>query len=196
MITFESLTPMLLEEGLLDLSAPGWLYETKFDGYRLLVEIDGQVRLRTRHGIDATKWFPEIVAGLSWLRGKHYILDGEVCVLDAEGKGDFGRLQGRAEQRRLDAGADPVVYCAFDLLVDRNVDITRQTLVKRKTALAALLRKSHSSVLYVGHRTPAQVRRGFDNAITSLKLEGLVAKRKASIYQQGIRSSDWIKMGC
>ncbi|WP_395348809.1 hypothetical protein [Variovorax sp. UC122_21] len=195
MITFDSLTPMLLAEQPFDLSVPGWWYETRFDGYRLLVEIDGQVRLRTRHGIDATKWFPEIVAGLGGLRGRHYILDGEVCVLDAQGNSDFGRLQGRAEQRRLYAGADPVVFCAFDLLVDRNVDITEQPLAKRKAALAALLRKSPSSVLYVGHRTPAQVKRGFEKAVHPLKLESLVAKRKASPYQQGVRSSDWVKIG-
>ncbi|QRF62669.1 hypothetical protein [Variovorax paradoxus] len=194
MITFDSLTPMLLAQRPSDLSVPGWLYEIKFDGYRLLVEIDGQVRLRTRHGIDATKWFPEILASLGMLRGRHYILDGEVYVLDARGNSDFGRLQGRAEQRRLYAGADPVVFCAVDLLVDRNVDITEQPLAKRKAALAALLRKSPSSVLYVGHRTPSQVKRGLEKALRSLQLENLVAKRKASPYQQGFRSLDWVKM--
>ncbi|WP_395345240.1 hypothetical protein [Variovorax sp. UC122_21] len=89
-------------------------------------------------------------------------------MLDARGNSDFGRLQGRAEQRRLYAGADPVVFCAFDLLVDRNVDITEQPLAKRKAALAALLRKSPSSVLYVGHRTPSQVKRGLEKALRPL----------------------------
>src|SRR4051812_8421504 len=76
--------PMLLSEDKRhQLGAAGWIYEIKWDGYRLVAGIhDGKVQLATRGGADATKWFPEIVAGLANIPGGPHILDGEVCVLD------------------------------------------------------------------------------------------------------------------
>ena len=93
------------------------MYELKFDGYRVVGGVNaGQVQLATRNGADATKWFPEVAAGLGTLAGGPHILDGEVCVLDELGRSDCNRLQDRARRRRGYAGADPVVFCAFDLL--------------------------------------------------------------------------------
>src|SRR5206468_4165057 len=76
--------PMLLHEGRRTppFSERGWLYELKFDGYRLVAGVhDGSVVLNTRNGANATSWFPEIVEGLRGLSGGPHVIDGEVCVL-------------------------------------------------------------------------------------------------------------------
>lgn len=194
MVSFATLSPMLLDERPMDWAASGWLYEIKFDGYRLMAEVDGEVRLRTRNGADATKWFPEVVQSLAKLKGGRYVFDGEVCVLDEQGRSDFDRLQDRAKRRRDYPGADQVVYCIFDLLANRGVDITGQPLIQRKAALAKVLKRPLPSILYVGDFTPAQAEAVFSGAVIPLKLEGLVAKRALSTYQPGVRSSDWVKV--
>lgn len=185
--------PMLLDERPIDFDEPGWLYEIKFDGYRLAAEFDGTVKLRTRNGSDATRWFPEIVSSLKQVKGGQCIVDGEVCVLDELGRSNFDKLHDRARRRRWYEGASPVVYCVFDLLVSRGVDITQQPLVQRKSALAKLFKPSRPGILVVRHFED-QPLRIFDEAVIPLELEGLVAKRAASVYQPGVRSSDWVKV--
>lgn len=91
--------PRLLVErrGLRPFNQPGWIYETKYDGYRLLASVyAGDVRLGTKAGVDASAWFPEVVRGLATLPGGPHILDGEVCVLDELGRADYDRLKARA----------------------------------------------------------------------------------------------------
>lgn len=173
---------------------PGWIYEIKFDGYRIVAGIDkGIVQLTTRNGANATKWFPEICAGLATLRGGPHVLDGEACVLDDLGRSDFNRLQDRARRRRWYEGADPVVFCAFDLIMRGGRSLRREPVESRKAQLAELLTPAPSSVLYVGHFDADQGRQLFEHAKT-LKLEGLVAKRLGSPYRPGERSADWQKV--
>ncbi|WGT65016.1 RNA ligase family protein [Variovorax paradoxus] len=193
MLSLDDYPPMLLDERPLDLDQPGWIYELKMDGYRLVAEFDGAVHLRTRNGTDATKWFPEVAQSLALVKAGECIVDGEVCVLDELGRSDFNQLQDRARRRRRYPGCPDVVYCIFDLLVHRGIDITLQPLLKRKAALAKLLKKPPPSIMYVGHfeNGAAQL---FKEAVIPLKLEGLVAKRADSIYQPGVRSSDWVKV--
>ncbi|KWT89375.1 MULTISPECIES: hypothetical protein [unclassified Variovorax] len=194
MVEFATLAPMLLDERLLDLDDPGWIYELKYDGYRMLAEFgNGTCQLKTRKGADATKWFPEICKGLEEVPGGPYIVDGEVCVLDEYGRSDFDALQDRARRRRWYTGARPVAYLIFDLLVDRGADITGRPLIKRKAALDRLLKVPLPNLLEVGY-VEEGARRLFDEAVLPLKLEGLIAKRKTSIYQPGVRSSDWVKV--
>ncbi|QFZ87645.1 hypothetical protein GFK26_18250 [Variovorax paradoxus] len=184
---------MLLDERPVDFDEPGWLYEIKFDGYRVAAEFDGEVRLRTRNGTDCTKWFPEITQALAKVKGGQYIVDGEMCVLDELGRSDFDKLHDRARRRRWYEGASPVVYCVFDLLVYRGVDISQQPLVQRKAALAKLFKPAKPGILVVRHFDD-QPQRIFEEAVIPLKLEGLVAKRAASTYQPGVRSTDWVKV--
>lgn len=184
---------LLSEDKRMPLGKPGWLYEIKFDGYRLVAGVsDGQVELRTRNGADATKWFPEIVTGLKALKGGPHILDGEVCVLDDVGRSDFNRLQDRARRRKWYEGADPVVFCAFDLLAQHGKPLIGLPVEVRKQRLAALLTPAPACVLYVGHFDAAHGQQLYDTA-KQLKLEGLVAKRAGSLYLPGERSADWVK---
>jgi len=186
---------MLLDERRIPpFAEPGWIYEIKFDGYRLLAGVDaGKVQLMTKNGADATKWFPEVVAGLAKLRGGPHVLDGEVCVLDELGRSDFNRLQDRARKRRWYDGADPVVFCAFDLLHRSGRKLLNAPLESRKAQLHELLTPAPPSVLYVGHIDAAQGAELFGHAL-ELKLEGLVAKRLGSTYKPGERSTDWTKV--
>ncbi|RZL88519.1 MAG: hypothetical protein EOP82_22775 [Variovorax sp.] len=186
--------PMLLDERPLDLHEPGWIYEIKYDGYRVIATFGaGSCELRTRKGADATKWFPEVVNSLEEIPGGPYVTDGEVCVLDDVGRSDFDKLQDRARRRRWDVGADPVVYCVFDLLVLEGKDITAVPLLQRKQALADLLDPAPPNVLMVGH-FDSDGHRFFHESVLPLKLEGLVAKWPTSPYSPGVRSSAWVKV--
>jgi bifunctional non-homologous end joining protein LigD len=187
------LQPMLLTERKTPFSDPGWSYELKFDGYRLMVEVDaGAVALKSRGGADATRWFPEVVAGLSALRGGRHVLDGEVCVLDDLGRADFDQLHARAMRRKWFKGAPPVVFCAFDAMVINGRDIMAKPLVARKAALRRLLTPAPAQVLYVAG-IKGEGAALYEQAV-ALRLEGIVAKREGSPYVPGVRSDDWVKI--
>ncbi|MDM0047573.1 RNA ligase family protein [Variovorax sp. J22R115] len=186
--------PMLFIERPLALDAPGWIWEIKLDGWRLTAKFgDGKCQLRTRGGANATRWFPEVSQSLARVQGGPYVTDGEVCVFDERGRSDFDRLQHRGLRRRWVDGGDPVGYAVFDLMVHRGIDVTRRTLMQRKALLAELLDPCPDNVLAIGH-FEEDIPRVFNNAVLSLKLEGLVAKRADSIYVPGTRSADWIKV--
>ncbi|WP_310733649.1 ATP-dependent DNA ligase, partial [Aquincola tertiaricarbonis] len=174
-------------------SDPDWLYEIKYDGYRMLAEWDGgTVRLQSRNGTDATRWFPEVVASLACLRGGRCIVDGEVCVLDDLGRSDFNKLHARAKRRGYRAGDDVTVFCVFDLLVQDGKSMMQLPLVERKKRLAKVLAGEMPCVLPVGHFD--EVGQDLYRQAVQLKLEGIVAKRMASPYVPGARSSDWLKI--
>ena len=192
--TLKAIAPMLLTEVKRPFSGPEWLYEIKFDGYRLLARFgDGQCELRTRNGTDASRWYPEIVTGLSRVTGGPHVTDGEVCVLDDVGRSDFDALHARSLRRRWYEGAPPVAYCAFDLLVHRGRTVMGLPLEERKKRLARLLTPAPPAVLVVGG-FEAIGERFFAEAVLPLALEGMVAKRKGSIYVPGARSLDWVKV--
>jgi bifunctional non-homologous end joining protein LigD len=175
----------------LPFSDPDWLFEIKYDGYRMLAEFgSGTVRLKTRGGTDCTSWFPEIVRALGDYQGGPYITDGEVCVLDELGRSDFNRLQDRA-LRRGSAG-EPVIYCMFDL-VHAGASLTGVPLTLRKALLATLFTPKPTHDLLVVESVPDAGRELFA-AAARLKLEGLVAKQCDSEYLPGQRSSMWRKI--
>jgi len=188
--TLDQLSPMLLVERKAIPREAGWLYEIKFDGYRVLASTGSTARLKSRGGIDATSWFPEVAAAVADMPGGT-ILDGEVCVLDEMGRSDFDRLHARARRKRWYEGADLVVYCVFDVLVDKGKDVRAATLEKRKASLARLLRTHSDRVLHV---TGVDDGRWLYQSAIDLQLEGVVGKRHGSPYQDGVRSSDWIKV--
>lgn len=174
-------------------SDPNWLYEIKYDGYRMLAQFGvGPVYLRTRQGQDCTRWFPEVVGELSKYGGGPYIIDGEVTVLDEEGRSDFDRLQDRARRRKYYEGADPVIYCVFDLLV-AGKSLMDLPLELRKSLLASLFTPAPTHSVLVVEAIP---QRGLDlySLAEKLKLEGLTAKLADSLYLPGVRSDAWRKL--
>lgn len=187
---------MLLSErrGFRPFDQPGWAFEIKYDGYRLVAGADhGKVQLATKSGRDATRWFPELVRALATLPGGPHVLDGEVVVLDHLGRSDFNRLHARAKRRRWVEGCDPVAYCAFDLLARDGRNLIALPLEVRKAQLRELLTPAPPGVLYVDQFATHEASEAFEYA-KRLELEGLVAKRVGSTYQPGVRSDEWLKV--
>jgi bifunctional non-homologous end joining protein LigD len=184
--------PMLASPGGKPFTSPEWLYEIKFDGYRCLARVqDGAVELRTKAGTDCTAWYPELGEALSQVPGGPHVIDAEACVLDHIGRSDFNRLHERAMRRRWYAGSDAVTLCAFDLLFENGRNLMGLPLAQRKARLQRLV-QGLPGVLFVSD-LPAQAEL-FAQAVEPLSLEGIVAKRRASAYSPGLRSSDWIKI--
>lgn len=188
--------PMLASEGLSPLDRPGWWYEVKFDGWRLVAGVvAGKVHIRSRRGADYTSTFPEVVTALAALGDGPHILDGEGVVFDEDtGRSDFDRLQDRALRRRAPRpGDDAVVFMVFDALMINGVAMTDKPFEVRKAALRDLIADNLAAVQYVEHYAAQHGRDLYRQAI-KLKLEGLVAKRAASLYHPGERSADWKKV--
>jgi len=161
---------------------PGWVYEEKYDGDRMLAYKEGaRVRLLSRNGKDRTGRFPEIVAAIGKLRPATLLLDGEVVIFDRQGVSRFQLLQ-------QDKG-EPV-YAVFDCLFVDGKDLRRQALAARRAALERIV--SSKGVLRLSHRLAANGLAAYEIAKRS-GYEGLVAKDLASHYL-GKRSRSWLKV--
>jgi bifunctional non-homologous end joining protein LigD len=177
-------------------SRPGWLWELKYDGFRLLAaREEGSAVLRYRHGMDSTATFPEIARAVQALPYDSFVLDGEVVVLDPSSRPRFGLLQKRALlQRRSDieraAVELPATFFAFDLLAFEGYDLRGLPLSTRKALLAQLLPRA-GPLRFADHVAD----RGKDllAAASELGLEGVVGKKADSPYR-GARSGDWVKV--
>jgi len=165
----------------------GWIFEIKYDGYRALATKEGaRVQLVSRKGL-VFGGLEAVRSAVAALRCKSAVLDGELCALDAEGRPRFHLLQ-----RALGARGSEIVYFVFDVLFLDGVDLRELPLTERKARLAALVRSTDRGVV---RRVAASEREGrsFLEAVRSLGLEGLVAKRAARPYRGG-RSLDWQKV--
>ena len=126
-------------------SREGWIFELKYDGYRLLAERSGrEAYLRSRSGHDLTATFPEIARAVRGLPYEGLLLDGEVVVNDAEGKPSFSRLQRRGRiLNKMDALRSsiesPAIYHAFDVLAIEGYDARGLPLLQRKEILKEVL---------------------------------------------------------
>lgn len=170
---------------------PDWLFEVKWDGFRVEVVVGGEVRLYTRNGHDAAAYFPRLLPEpAAWLRASEAILDGEVVALDPEGRPDFGLLQawitGEPEARSA-----PLVYEVFDLLRLDGRSLLAVPLEDRKRLLRAVI-VDGPRVRYAGHVEAEG--RAFYAAAVERGLEGIVAKRRRSRYEPGRRSGSWLKI--
>ena len=174
----------------------GWVFEIKYDGYRLMIERrDDEVTLRSRRGIDLTALFPEIAKCARRLPYREYTIDSEVVVLDGRGIPSFARLQQRAALRGAPALArasmhDPVTCFAFDLLDACGYDLKNQPLLQRKRLLEQML-PAVGPIRYSAHVEGNGIET-FER-MTGLGLEGIVGKRADSTYRSG-RSDAWRKV--
>ena len=177
-------------------SRPGWVFEIKYDGYRVLGEAGGgTAKLISRNGNDLTRVFPEVSLALGRLPYAAVILDGEVVVNDAAGLPSFQMIQKRGRLHRQGdiaraAVSLPATCYAFDLLAFENYDLRGLPLLERKALLREVLPRT-GPVRYSDHiaeRGEAMFRH-----VAGLGLEGVVAKRADSIYVGG-RSRSWLKV--
>ncbi|MBA2637741.1 MAG: DNA ligase D [Solirubrobacterales bacterium] len=193
----DRLEPMLARPGPMPDDEAAWAFEVKWDGVRAVCfSTPGALRLSSRGRNDITRSYPELRALNRALSSHRAILDGEIVAFDADGRPDFGRLQGRmhvasetAARRR--AQDTPVVFVLFDLLWLDGHPLVGLPYEKRRERLVAL-------GLHGPHwQTPEHVvGRGADLlALTGERgLEGVVAKRLDSRYEPGRRSACWVKI--
>ena len=167
---------------------PDWIFETKLDGYRAIAVIDpaGKARIWSRNHLALEPKFPMVLKAVDKLKLRSTILDGEIVALDSEGIPRFQLLQ--QWQKRPTA---PVVYCLFDLLWSEGRDITGKTVVQRRERLQQIITAQDGIQVggYVENHGKALLQLANDRG-----LEGIIAKRKASRYQAGRRSPDWLKI--
>ncbi|MCY4011579.1 MAG: DNA ligase D [Gammaproteobacteria bacterium] len=174
----------------------GWVYEIKYDGYRLMIERDGdRVTLHSRTGIDLTTRFPEIAKSAAKLPYTEFTIDSEVVVHDDRGVPSFSRLQQRAAVRgelatRTASMHDPVTCYAFDLLHACGYDLKALPLTERKALLREML-PAAGPIRYSEHIDGNGIETF--HAMRRLGLEGVVGKRADSAYVSG-RSESWRKV--
>jgi bifunctional non-homologous end joining protein LigD len=193
------LRPMLATPG--ELPAPSedgrWAYEMKWDGVRAIGYVqDGTTRLMSRNDLDVTVSYPDVLDAPDPVRQRWLALDGELVAPDELGRPSFGRLQermhirDRAAVRRL-AGRVPVFYYVFDLLRLDNRPLLQLPYTERRALLEELDLDATRWRIPPSFPGPAA---DIMAASAQHGLEGIVAKRRASTYRTGQRSSDWRKV--
>jgi len=166
---------------------PGWVYEEKVDGWRVLAYKDAAgVRLMSRNGRDLTRRFAELAAAVAGLEPPTLILDGEIAVFDRQLLSRFEWLRGRPK----DESATPPTLIVFDCLYVRGRDLRDRPLRLRRQVLEELI-EGRTVVL------PAR-RLGADGLAAWAQVlergyEGFVGKDEASPYREG-RTLSWLKV--
>jgi len=179
--------PMLLRRTESLPSGPQWLYELKLDGYRAIAfKRNREVRLRSRNDHDFNARYPAVVEALKTLP-EDTVVDGEIVAFDQDGRPSFNALQ------NYGSSAAPVVYYVFDVMMLAGEDVRREPLDRRR----ALLEKKILPKLPEPVRYSAPFDAELPVLIESVKahgFEGLVAKRRSSVYEPGLRTGAWMKM--
>ncbi len=163
----------------------GWLFEPKWDGYRVLGYVrGGEVTLRSRRGNDLTERFAAVAKELpKALRTPDAVVDGEVCALDEQGRPSFSAMQ-------QGKPGTPLVYEIFDVLEIDGEPVLGLSLTQRRERLEQLVIPSKA----------VQVSGAFEDGEALLEaaheqgLEGVMAKTAKSRYQEGRRGRDWLKV--
>ena len=197
LFTEKHIEPMLIAENVPPFEDPEWLYELKWDGERCIAYLDPSegTELRNKRQVRMLPKVPEL-AEIHLQAKKRCILDGELLCL-VGGKPSFETIQRRSLMSNrykieLEAQRFPATYVAFDCLYYDGEDLTMQPLTERKNILEKAVTESErlavSRVFDAG-----QVLALFQLA-KEQRLEGIVAKRKDSLYFQGTRTRTWLKM--
>jgi DNA ligase D-like protein (predicted ligase) len=164
-----------------------WLYELKLDGYRAVAfKKSGDVHLRSRNDKDFALRYPAVVKALARLPD-NTVIDGEVVAFDGAGRPSFNALQ------NFGSSASAIVYYVFDVMVLAGKDVMKHNLEERRQLLEhKLLPKLVEPVRYAAPfdaTLPVLI-----ESVKSHGLEGLVSKRRDSVYEPGLRSGAWMKM--
>lgn len=163
-----------------------WIFETKYDGYRALVQIEaGKAKLVSRNGLSFDKKYPKLVAVFDGIRND-LIVDGEIVVEDEKGKSRFQWLQHFGEEPK-----GKMRFYAFDILYFNGFDLRGLGLMQRKKILRAVL--SETDAVKISGFVEKNGVEAFEKA-RKAGGEGIIAKKKASRYTESKRSKDWLKI--
>jgi len=163
----------------------GWVFEDKYDGFRMVAEIRrGKVTLYSRNGKIISRSYIEVAAALESVRGDAAI-DGELVALGRDGVSHFQLLQNALRHEAK------LRYCAFDLMFADGEDLRALPLLDRKERLKAILPR-HRLIAFSRHRKG--IGKKFFAEAERKGLEGIMAKRADSAYASGIRTPDWLKI--
>jgi bifunctional non-homologous end joining protein LigD len=161
-----------------------WIFETKWDGFRLIAEKRAQaITLWSRNGIDVTARYAVLLPALQKIEGS-CVIDGELCALDAHGRSRFQLLQNALNKEAT------LLYVVFDLLFRNGKDLRKEPLIERKQILKTLLPRNpllrySEHVATFGTRQFAKAQRTHE--------EGVIGKRAAGLYYSGKRTREWVK---
>jgi bifunctional non-homologous end joining protein LigD len=185
--------PMMAQSREKPFDDPNWIFEVKWDGIRALAYIGDSINLKTRNNKELINKFPELKE-LSELTN-NVALDGEIIVMKS-GTVDFKAVIQRNQVTTIKdieflRAKNPATYILFDILEQNDSTLIDLPLIERKE----ILRKSVREGQYVIHSSTTE-NHGIDyyQAAITNNLEGIMAKRKMSTYQPGVRSGDWLKI--
>lgn len=174
-----------------------YFFEPKWDGLRTILFMNqGKIELQNRNLRDVTLGFPEIQTIKKDISAKTAIIDGEIVVLNENGKPDFQRLQNRfglIEPKRIDSASKihPTTLAAFDILHLDGKDLLNAPLEHRKENLLKIIREG-PHLFYTDYIEKSGI--SYSREAQKLGLEGTIAKDRNSPYMPGIRSGLWIKV--
>lgn len=181
----ESFEPMLAQSVEESFNKKGWIYEIKWDGYRVISRIEsGKVHLSSRNHQSYDEKFAPIVSSLKKIPG-NAVLDGEVVLLDKKGRPNFQLLQDYPKS------SGELVYYVFDILFFDNRDLRDLPLIQRKEILKKIL-PPLPHVVFNDHIEEDGVE--FYKQAEKISLEGIMGKDSQSVYQEGVRSESWLKV--
>jgi bifunctional non-homologous end joining protein LigD len=164
-----------------------WIHEIKHDGYRSQLALqEGKVQAFTRRGADWTAKYSSVVKDAADLPARSAILDGEMTVLNAEGRSDY-----HAFRRAIKGSPGRLVFIAFDLLMLEGKDLRGETTVERRERLQILLNDAPAAIQF--SEAVHGGGKGFYAAADAMGLEGIVSKRANASYISG-RSRAWLKI--
>jgi bifunctional non-homologous end joining protein LigD len=163
-----------------------WLFELKLDGYRAIADLRGKgLLLYSRNGLSLSAKYPSIAGALRKIKAQ-VVMDGEIVLLNENNKPDFQKLQNYRSN-----GHHPLVYYVFDLLYIGDESLLNLPLVERKKLLKKLVKRS-GTIRYSDHIEENGL--DFFKTVKADDLEGVIAKKKDSLYTPGIRTREWLKI--
>lgn len=168
-----------------------WIYELKFDGFRAIaVKIDKKVSLISRNEKNLDARFPEILNAMENLPVRECVIDGEIVALDEEGRSSFQLLQAL----EIEGRKSPLRFYVFDLLQLDGKSLLQLPLEQRKQLLGKLCEAVGDPIRYSG-----EIGGDAKSLLAEVKrrgLEGLIGKKRESVYEPGRRSGAWVKLKC
>jgi ATP-dependent DNA ligase len=166
-----------------------WLHEIKYDGFRTQVILDwAGARAFSRNGHDWSKRYWPIVQAAEQLPAKSFIVDGEMIAPEPDGRPNFHEMHSR-----MAWNAEQLAFVAFDILYLDGVDLRSTPLIERKAKLWNLVKPAKGIIQYSDHVEGGGA--DFFKAVDRMGLEGMVSKRRESLYRSG-KMDAWVKTKC